>query len=168
MRSPNPVILIKILLAKFDLGAVEREEYNMEKRWRGPSARSKTACRFYSVFAVKIVSLNYLMCTKTCLPIIPSSFLTETLKCSKTVNHWEIGPQLAANWVSKHVTVIECIRDTETNQMQWPVLLPSPPPFDLFRTWTHFPDVKCQYPADLQLTLKPPSLCLSVMVTIWL
>lgn len=57
------------------------------------------------------------MCAETCPPTIPFASLTETVNSTETVAHSELRPQLVADGMSKHVTVMECIRDTETNLM---------------------------------------------------
>lgn len=71
-----------------------------------------------------------------------------------SVTHCKVGPQLLADMWSKLVIVMECIIDTEINLM-W--RSPTPTPHH-----TH------NFTVELHLTLKPLSLFISVMVTIWL
>ena len=124
--------------------------------WKGGEGWVWASCLAgaYSLLAVRISCF-----TSTC----PVTSLSETLNCSRNCYTLWSGPQLVADVMSKHVTVMECIRDAETNLMWSP-----PPPVDLLRSWTHSSVVKCQCTVHLYLTLRPLSLCLPVMVTIWL
>ena len=77
------------------------------------------SCRAYCLLAVRISCF-----TSTC----PLTSLSETLNCSGNCYTLWSGPQLVADVMSKHVTVMECIRDAETNLMWSPTLSsPSPP-----------------------------------------